>query len=300
MPREQRDVVAAFAQRRQGELDHAQAVIEVLAKLAGAALVVEILVGGGDDAHVDADGLGVAQARDGAFLQRAQQLGLQLERHLVDLVEKDGAAVGELELADLAALARPREGAAAVAEDLGLHQVARYRRAVERDEGAVAPRRAVVDGLGKELFSGARLAQDQHARVLLRRRPRELDLAQQGRRFADDVVEDEDRVQAGESAHLLEELAPLAQGEDRARDGPVGEHLVGRDDKEAVPARPLYADLEGGAVLALEQVAELGVGGEDPGDGLALDVPRDDAEALAGHRVDVGDPARRIDDDDRL
>ena len=42
-------------------------------------------------------GLGRAQPADGALLQRAQQLGLQLQRQLADLVEEHRAALGRLE-----------------------------------------------------------------------------------------------------------------------------------------------------------------------------------------------------------
>ena len=58
---------------------------------------------------------------DLALLQRAQQLGLQLERQLADLVEEQRAAVRELEAAR-AALQRAGEGAALVAEELALDQ----------------------------------------------------------------------------------------------------------------------------------------------------------------------------------
>ncbi len=38
------------------------------------------------------------------FLEHVQQLGLEPERHLADLVEQEGAPVGQLELARLAAM----------------------------------------------------------------------------------------------------------------------------------------------------------------------------------------------------
>ena len=60
-------------------------------------------------------------------LQDAQQLGLRLERHLADLVEEQGAPVGGLE-APLALAQRAGEGAALVAEQLGLDERVRGRR----------------------------------------------------------------------------------------------------------------------------------------------------------------------------
>ena len=55
------------------------------------------------------------------LLQHAQQLDLELERHVADLVEEDGAAVGQLELAEPPVLG-VGEGALLVAEQLGLEE----------------------------------------------------------------------------------------------------------------------------------------------------------------------------------
>ena len=43
----------------------------------------------------------LADALDLAFLEDAQQLRLQVERQLADLVQEEGAAVGQLEAPDL-------------------------------------------------------------------------------------------------------------------------------------------------------------------------------------------------------
>ena len=56
-----------------------------------------------------------------ALLEDAQELRLHGRADIADLVEEDGAAVGELELAELA-LVGAGEGAALVAEQLGLDQ----------------------------------------------------------------------------------------------------------------------------------------------------------------------------------
>ena len=81
-------------------------------------------MGGGEDAHVDLDRAVAAHRLEAAFLQHAQQLGLQLERQLADLVEEQGAAVRHLEAARPIA-ARAGEGALHVAEQLALEQAVR-------------------------------------------------------------------------------------------------------------------------------------------------------------------------------
>ena len=104
---EQRDVPAPLAQRRHAHRHDLQAEEQVLAEAARGDLVLEIAVGRGDDAHVDLDGLGRADAPDLALLQHAQELHLHLGADLADLVEEQRAAVRLLEEAALRARWRP-------------------------------------------------------------------------------------------------------------------------------------------------------------------------------------------------
>jgi hypothetical protein len=57
---------------------------------------LERRVGGGQDAHVDGHRAPATQPLDLAPLEHAQELGLRCRRELAHLVEKDGAAIGEL------------------------------------------------------------------------------------------------------------------------------------------------------------------------------------------------------------
>ncbi len=90
------------------------------------------------------NGSAAAEALDFAFLQHAQQLGLQAERHLGDFVEQQRAALRLLELAGVRGV-RAGEGAALVAEQHGFEHVLGDRRAVDGDEGSVGAR-GVRDG----------------------------------------------------------------------------------------------------------------------------------------------------------
>ena len=118
---QQRQIVAPVAQRRQADREHVQAVEQVFAQLALLHRFERIDVGRGDDAHVDRLLVPAAEAAEAALLQHAQQLDLRRRRHLADLVEKQRAAIGELEAA-LAAIGRAGERALLVAEDLALEQ----------------------------------------------------------------------------------------------------------------------------------------------------------------------------------
>ena len=188
-----------------------------------------------DDARVHRDLRAAAEARDDALLQHAQQLGLHVERHVADLVEQDGAARGELELARVALGASAREGALLVAEELRLEQVAGHGGAVDADERLVGARARRVDGLRDDLLAGAALAVDEDVGVDGGRAPRHGDGALQARALADDVVEAvagpggrqalRDLLRAIELDERRDEAAVLVVG---ARDG------AGRDDEAAV------------------------------------------------------------------
>ena len=128
----------------QTQIDHVQAIEKVFAERAVLDRFGEVAVGGGDDADVHLDRLGAADAVDFAFLNGAQQLGLQARIHLADFVEQQRAAIGFLELAD-APGDGAGEGAFLMTEQFGFQQVFRDRRAVDRDEGLLA-RGATCDG----------------------------------------------------------------------------------------------------------------------------------------------------------
>ena len=156
---------SALAQRRHADRHDAQAIEEILAERARGDQLVEPPVGGRDDAHRDANRLLAADALQLAVLQDAQQLGLRRLVQVADLVEKDRAAVGQLELA---APQRRRAGERAllVAEQLALDQLGRNGGAVDLDERPGRERALAVDVRRQQLLARPRLA-----RRAARRRP---------------------------------------------------------------------------------------------------------------------------------
>src|SRR5690606_25079921 len=100
-------------------------------------------MGGGNHANVCADWLLAADAVEVAVGEHAQQPCLQLGRHVADLIQEKGSAIGLLEAS--AALGRgPGEGATLMAEKLGFKQVAWDGRGVDGDEGGVTARAVAV------------------------------------------------------------------------------------------------------------------------------------------------------------
>jgi len=163
--REQYGVTLARAQRRDVDDDLGKPVVEVLAEQAGLDLRLEVAVGRAHDAHLDRNLFAPADALDHALLQEAQQLCLQRHGQVADLVQKQGAAMGGLDLARCL-LDRAGEGAFFVAEQFTLEQGVRDGGAVDRDEALTRPRRERVQAAREDLLAGAALAEqgDRHRR----------------------------------------------------------------------------------------------------------------------------------------
>jgi hypothetical protein len=113
--------------------EHIHAVEQVLAETPALDFRRQVAIRRRNDPHVDADGLFPADALDCFFLEGAQELCLNARWHFPDLVEKDGAPVGELELPDVG-LAGPCKGALFVAEKDRFHELGGDGRAVDDDE----------------------------------------------------------------------------------------------------------------------------------------------------------------------
>ena len=204
---EQRDVLGPFAQARQADADDVEAMEEVLAEQSLAHARLEVLVRRGDDAHVRFQGRVPADAVVVAVGEDAQQAGLQLGRHVADLVEEQRAALGLLE-ASAALGSSAGEGAALVAEEFGFEQVLRDRRGVDGDEGTGGARTVAVQRARDEFLAGARLAGDQHGRVRLREAADRAKQLLHRRRLAEDFRGQGDRLGAAPLARTFIERAP--------------------------------------------------------------------------------------------
>jgi hypothetical protein len=103
-------------------------------------------------------------ALDLAFLQRAQQLRLEVQRQLPDLVQEQRPAVGQLEAADLPRH-RPGEGALLVSEEIALDEGRGDGRAVHLHQHRLLAAAARMEGAGDQLLSGAGLARQEHGGI---------------------------------------------------------------------------------------------------------------------------------------
>ena len=168
--REHGHVFAPFAQCRQTQADHVQAVEQVFPERALAHALLQVLVGGGDHTHIGLDGGMPAHAVEVSVAEHPQQPGLQVERHVADFVQEQGAAVGLLKTAPAHGL-RARECAAFVAEQLTLEQVFRDRGRIDGHERPVvacaAARRVFVQRTCHQFLAGTRFPRDHYGHVAL-------------------------------------------------------------------------------------------------------------------------------------
>src|SRR4030095_14421031 len=123
----------------------------------------EIGIGGANDPDIDDLGRSGAKTTNGAIVQERQNLRLECRWKQRDLVEEQGAAVGELEEAGVRATS-VGESPALIAEQLRFEQVFGNRGAVDIDEGTARAGAGPMNRAGDETLAGPRLAADQEWR----------------------------------------------------------------------------------------------------------------------------------------
>ena len=162
---QQRDILAALAQRGQVDHEDVQAVEKVEPEPAVGHFGLDVAMGGGDDSQIDLPPVQRAHRAQFLLLDQPQQLDLHFERQIADFVEKGGAAVGHLHQA-LLVVHGSAEGALDVSEQLAFHERAHQRAAIDGNEAVARAR--IVNGAGHHLFPGAALAEQQHREAVAR------------------------------------------------------------------------------------------------------------------------------------
>ncbi len=116
-------------------------------------LLFQLLVGGGDDPHVQRDIDLAANPANLLFLNGPQQLGLHGHVHFADLIQKDRTTVGRLEHTQLTDIGTG-ETPLFMPEQLTLDQGVRYGGAVDGHERFVAALAPFMDGTCHQLLAG--------------------------------------------------------------------------------------------------------------------------------------------------
>ena len=219
MADQQRDIFPPLAQRRQGNGQHVQPVVQILPETSCLHFVLQFAVGRADQPHVDLANPVLADPADLPFLQDPQQFHLGGRRGLANLVQEQGAFVGGLEQS-LPVGHRVGERPLFVPEQFAFLQVFGDRPAVDHHERLIASRTVVVDGARHQFLAGACRAAEQHGDVGCCGVLHQGENPANGRALADDA-----RIRAlapGNRFHLG----------DRGRLEPVGR--IGRDHRLCV------------------------------------------------------------------
>ena len=169
---QRRNILQPFTQRRHLDRQHVEAVIQIGAKLATLDRRFQVHGRRGNHPHIAVQHLVGAHRFEFLFLQHPQQFALQWQRHVADFIEKQRAALGDLELAGATLAVGTGKGAGRSAEELGFKQVMGNRRAVDAHKSFVRPGRCAVDGLGEQLLAGAGFPEQQYRRLGTRTAPR--------------------------------------------------------------------------------------------------------------------------------
>src|SRR5262249_21320085 len=155
-PRQLGEILETIAQRWHLDRDDVDSVVEVFAKPSFLDGLVEVDVGGDDEAKIGANRFAAADPLDLPFLNGPQQLGLQVEAKVANLVEEERAAGGELELAELL-LVRAGECSALVSEERALHQLVRDGREVHGNKRRGSAARLAVQQPRQQFLAGPAL-----------------------------------------------------------------------------------------------------------------------------------------------
>src|SRR5437588_3135609 len=161
MRQQKRHVFAAVAKRRNLQVDHVQAVKQILAEAALANKREEVDVRSGYDAHVDFKLLGAAETHEFALLNHAQKLGLRFGADGGDSIKKNGALVADFDEAIFGGHGA-RKGTLHMAEKLGLQEIYGDRSRIYGHKGFVGARGSGVNGLGDEFLTGAAFPTDEN------------------------------------------------------------------------------------------------------------------------------------------
>src|SRR4030042_6631970 len=119
---QQRDIVLFCPKGGDHQGNDVETVIQVLPKFSLLDFLLQVPVGGGNDADIDKDHLRAPDSLEFLLLKDAEDLRLGLQAHVRDFIKEDGALVGQVEFAPPLGQS-PRERTLFVAEELAFDQL---------------------------------------------------------------------------------------------------------------------------------------------------------------------------------
>lgn len=152
MLHEQGDVLLAFAQRWQMQVDEVDAIEEVFAEGLVVDHLTKVGIGGAHHTHVSPFGHAVTQHFVGLVLEHTQEFHLACQFQLTNLIQEDGASLCQCETPCAVALGIG-EGTLFVSEHLALKEGCGNAAEVHLHERFISPSAQFVDGLGNEFLA---------------------------------------------------------------------------------------------------------------------------------------------------
>ena len=147
-----KDVALALAQWLNAQPERADAKVQVFTELTRIDGSAQVFVGGGNEPHIQVNRCFTTQAVEFFLLQHAQQLGLQVDGHFANFVQKHGAAMGLFEQA-FVLFVRAGECAFVMAKQHVFDQVLGQGRAIEGHKRAFGTGRRFVQHTGQYFFA---------------------------------------------------------------------------------------------------------------------------------------------------
>src|SRR6266508_1513744 len=163
MIHQDRNVFSPLPKREHIDGHHLEPIVQVLPEGLVADGLLKIRVRRGNDPYVNSDSPAPPDPLDLPLLEHAQELRLELRLEGGNLIQKEGATLGQLELSQ-PPLVRTGEGPPFVAEQLRFYERLGQSRKVDRDEGLVFPELLAVDDTGNELLAGTTIPGNQNRR----------------------------------------------------------------------------------------------------------------------------------------
>jgi len=162
---EQRDVLFVFAQGRQVNHHHVEAIEEVLAKTAGGDLRLEVAMGGGHDAEITLRQCKAPTARNSpSWMSRSSLTCISSGRSPIS--SKKAVPPSASSTSPFLFSTAPLKAPLTWPKQLAFHERADQRAAVDGDK--LTARVGVVHGPRHHLFAGAALTQQQHRKPVAR------------------------------------------------------------------------------------------------------------------------------------
>ncbi len=159
-----RNIFFPLPERRHVNREDVQPIEEIGSKRAGRDCRRQITVRRGNHANVGRNEPVPSDSFKLPFLEHAQQRNLRLGGKVADLVQKNGAGVGEFE-ASPALLQGARECPLLVAKELRGDKRGRNRGAIHADKSMASALRSLMYGARDQFLPGTGLARNQHCRV---------------------------------------------------------------------------------------------------------------------------------------